>query len=496
MGDTNRVALYAVKEDTWGVTPKAKYNTLRMTGESIGFRVGTTVSNELRDDRQISDLIQVSAQNDGGINFELSYGSYDDLLASVLYAGDWVGVGGGVTNVVFTSGATASNLKIDIAVAGPTFTFGSAHNVSGLVKGQQFTLWGSTAADGTYTVVSVVGQVVTVVETPAGSNETLDETQDARIVPLPKQTIVSTGTANETITFATGGSATDNKITIGSALTCNILAGQKIKVSGSANTGNNGYHLVTAVDATGKILTCAGSTFTAEIGDADPVITIKGARIRNGVTRTSFTLEKKFGDMSPAVYATYTGMIPGSMSVTLESGAVFNGSFTFLGKSATIGTSSAGTGTPAAASTTNVMNATADLAELRENYVAMTGSTTCFLQSMGLTVENNLRGKPAIGVIGNCDVGAGRFNVNGTLAAYFTSKTLYEKYVNSTSTSISFIVDDAAGNAYEFFMPNVKFSNGNIVAGGADADVIAELEYQAILDDTYPFTLQICKFPA
>jgi hypothetical protein len=62
--------------------------TLRLTGESLVPEVENIISAELRSDRMITDLIQVSRQNTGGFEFELSYGSFDTLLQGALF-GTW-----------------------------------------------------------------------------------------------------------------------------------------------------------------------------------------------------------------------------------------------------------------------------------------------------------------------------------------------------------------------------------------------------------------------
>jgi hypothetical protein len=57
----------------------------------------TAVSEEIRRDRQVTDIIRTGARAEGDVNFELSYGSFDKLLEGALMsrwvtAGDAVGV--------------------------------------------------------------------------------------------------------------------------------------------------------------------------------------------------------------------------------------------------------------------------------------------------------------------------------------------------------------------------------------------------------------------
>ena len=89
MSDSNRVQIRYIEESTWGTTPStADMQELRFTGESLNYNIENTTSNEIRDDRQVTDLIQTGSANGGDINFELSYGTYDDFIEGALWS-DW-----------------------------------------------------------------------------------------------------------------------------------------------------------------------------------------------------------------------------------------------------------------------------------------------------------------------------------------------------------------------------------------------------------------------
>jgi hypothetical protein len=98
--NTTRVAI--IEEATWGTTPATPaFETLRLTSESLTNNRETIVSNELRgSDRNVSDSIPVGASAEGGIDFELSYGTYDDLLESFM-ANTW-------SSNVLTNGTSAT----------------------------------------------------------------------------------------------------------------------------------------------------------------------------------------------------------------------------------------------------------------------------------------------------------------------------------------------------------------------------------------------------
>lgn len=81
LATSNRTALRLVKETVFGTTPATPaLKELRYTGESLNYNQTKIVSNEIRSDRNTADLITVSADASGDINFELSIGAFDDLI--------------------------------------------------------------------------------------------------------------------------------------------------------------------------------------------------------------------------------------------------------------------------------------------------------------------------------------------------------------------------------------------------------------------------------
>ena len=86
--EANSVQLSYAPEATWGTLPATTFQALRMTGESLAGKKTRARPSEIRTDAQVSAAITQSKIADGAINFALSYGTYDDLLAS-LFNADW-----------------------------------------------------------------------------------------------------------------------------------------------------------------------------------------------------------------------------------------------------------------------------------------------------------------------------------------------------------------------------------------------------------------------
>lgn len=86
-GSQSRLAY--VPEVAIGVIPATPtWQTLRYTSESVLLDKQTAIPDEIRPDRNVSDIVDVGRSVTGPVNGVLSYGTYDDLLAG-LFCGDW-----------------------------------------------------------------------------------------------------------------------------------------------------------------------------------------------------------------------------------------------------------------------------------------------------------------------------------------------------------------------------------------------------------------------
>lgn len=104
MVDSSQTRLAYITEVTYGTTPATPtFLNQRFVSESLNANIENIVSNEIRADRNVTDLIQVGADGGGTVDFELSYGSFDTWLESLMY-GAWSSniLKNGVTQKSFT----------------------------------------------------------------------------------------------------------------------------------------------------------------------------------------------------------------------------------------------------------------------------------------------------------------------------------------------------------------------------------------------------------
>lgn len=105
MSEANRVALRIAPETVYNTLAATGWKALRYTSETLGAEPQTTISDEIRSDRMVADLINTSLNVGGDINVELSYSSFDDLIEAALL-GTW-------TTNVLKVGSTKRSFSVE-----------------------------------------------------------------------------------------------------------------------------------------------------------------------------------------------------------------------------------------------------------------------------------------------------------------------------------------------------------------------------------------------
>jgi len=290
--------------------------------------------------------------------------------------------------------------------------------------------------------------------------------------------VLSSGTASAV--------ATGNKFTHTTGWDTTPTAGEWIEVRGFSTAGNNGYFKV--VSATSTEIVVSGGSLTDE-SDKSGVTIDQGASIKNGTTKTSFNIERTYEDLSNEL-ALFTGCMINQLNLNVATNAIINGSMNIIGKIESSETSSGGTGYDAANSN-EIMNSIDHVVGIYENEVAVN------VLDFSMTLDNQLRERMKVGTLGTFSIGLSQVNLSGTFTAYYESKTLYDKYLNFTNTSLAKVFEDTAGNAYVIDIPNVKITDAARHAGaGLGDDFKVPCTWQAFRDATEDVTIRLVKFAA
>lgn len=511
ISDISRVLLAYGQESTFGQqVTGCNLQKVRLTGEGLKQDTDIANSNEIRPDRQIVGVSRTRVAVSGPLNFEFSYGSFDDFLACVLMSAnvkaqglltidtlptttaDTITIGSTVYRFMGTM-AAPNDIKIETANLPGTLAnllatingtgVAGVNYFAGTVSPHPSVRAGAFASNDsviTALAAGLAGNSIATTETfTAGTNKF-----DA--ATLGTETAGAGWTAPVTITAITiSASSADNSFNDSGNGFGSIVANQWIRASNFTAPTDNGYFKVASATAAKVIV--YGTLVTEAAGTSR---TIKqGSSIVNGVTKNSFNSERTYSDLTTEL-AFYKGCMLNQMTLTVGTNGIITGSFGMMGMIETSETVSGGDGYEDP-NDNDVMNSIDHVVGIYENAVAID------VMDISLTINNNLRERLKVGHLGPFSFGANNINVSGSFTAYYESKTLYDKYLNFTDTSLAKVFQDADGNGYVFDLPGLKITDGQRHSGaGIGDDFKVPCTFQAFMDGTEEITIRIVRFAA
>lgn len=214
--------------------------------------------------------------------------------------------------------------------------------------------------------------------------------------------------------------------------------------------------------------------------------------LKDGTAAISFyTIQKDIVDATPETFFNYRGCVIDGFNLNLQTGQILTAVFDIRGMSAAVTETQISGATFTAANTKTPFNATSDVDTITFGGVAFTGC----INSMTVAYKNNTRPQDCVGTFGHTDIKYGKKELTGSLNMYFTEKSHYENFLNSTAFAISYELTDVAGNKYTILLPRVKYESATIVAEGENSDIMFNATYRALYDSTAGCMIKITRNP-
>ena len=481
---TNRVKVSKVREAVFGVPPNnPAFKTLRVTSASLNAGPQTVVSEEIRSDRQVSDLILVGLQAQGDIGGELSFRAHDDDLEEAVQ-GTWINQPRVLNATADTEISDVSTTTLTVGSGlGSAFVAGMLCSLDGFATPANNRLARVSSSTGT-TIVFPASTFTAEAVVPAGAS--------VRCIGLQ-------GASGDIAAVTSGGNALTSSVLDFVAL--EIEPGDWIKIGSSVTdtsfaniAANNGLARVSKVETNRLSLSVVPTGWAADNGSGKTIRIFTGDRLRNGTTKLSNTIERQYLDHSPVSYEYLTGMTLNQLSLEFGAQTIVTLTKSYMGKTGEVVTSRKAGATDVAAPTNDVLNSSSNVGTLMFDGVAVTGPN--FILSASVNISNNLRMQNAVGSIGAVGIGNGELGITGSLSTYFGSPSVYEKLLNNSRTSLSMLLGRQDGNkeSYLIDLPTIKLSSGAPAVSGKNNDVQLDGEYQAIQDATLGYTIGINRF--
>ena len=495
MSDTNRVGLrFFRSSQRTAPIPGGPFNLnqLRFTGTpNLAFTPNTIVSNEIRPDRQIADLILVGAEAGGDTGIELSFEAFDALIEDALFSTFVATIQKLGTGEI--TGFSAGVISVD---DGGDFTVGQVIRLQKLATGD--------IDQGIYEITGIAVNDLTVnplagtTTSAIAGTETADADTRINVTGFAAQgnadisVVVSGGDA----VFQFPAGALD--LAFGPAAP--VLIGQWFKFADFATVENNVWIRAREVDLTADTITADSQTgMVTDAAATEQVIAFYGSRVENGaeaIADHQNAVERRFEDHSPITRELFLGMALNNFNITLAPQAIAVGSLTWFGFNSAVSDNAAAypelyenLPNDIAAEQFDVYNTSNDIGRLGRGSDPVDAAGVNFVLEATIEINNNLRRQPAVGVFGASGIGVGELSVTGTLSTYFDNDEILQIILNNTETSLDLITQGADGRSMIFDLPRIKFSGGAPDVPGKNADVTIPGTYQAILSPIFGYTM-------
>ena len=602
--DANRARMRYIKESDagWGATPVSGVaRELRYTGSTLTAQKETAISNEIRADRMVPDIIEVGATSSGEINIEFSAGSHDDFMEGFFYGAwtrpmtfdvvkgnalewgtsailyvkgkdvsDYYTVGHRVrTNgfavaannnyfeisaIVWNSGANRTDITMttttsvveagsahsalfdanDVIVlrniniragtlgastfdSNGTNAFAAAIAAGQILTGQKLFVEGLGAENGTITVADPAGPALvaagTTVTISDGTNSpavfqfggTIPDSSFAVVPSLTDEDVTATNLAAAINALRPSGRLNVNATSLLGVVTIRNLGQTGGSIAEGTDTGN----ALTVVNFTGGLATARGFfTILSAVDDTITVfpnpgtfanttlgVTVKGSMLRNPssdeIVPHSFSFETGFEDVDQ--YFIADGQRISTMNYSIAASAILTGSYATMGRGVSRQeTTKLGGGayTILETTATPVANATVNVGTILLDGIELSTA----LKTITMAGSNNLRNQQAVGHKFPVGIGAGRMDITGNVEAYFANGDLWDKFIEHTTVSLNWNVQDVDGHHYEFTVPACIFSTDSANPTGGNTDVMENMDWTAKRDPVTNCELQIDRF--
>ena len=507
MSDTNRVGV-AIARSGGSTFPSAltALDKLRITGTpNLAFNPLTEVSNELRDDRQNSDLIPIGAEAGGDVGIEWSYGAADAMLESALL-GTWDNThsdtpdagafGAGTIPMSTTAGFVTGQI---VKLIDPSVSPAGENQTSGLYE------VGTVTLD---TTVAVTPLAIASYDSSHANATAISAAFEADANTVLK--VVGFVGATGDIAFTSTGITSSATVLADDwrGVSKPLAPGHFIRILGSdagVAATNDVFIEITTV-AAGTLVLDVPADWQTDPGTGDDVLVFFADVLANpsspvALSARQFQVERSFNDHSPISRELFLQMGVNTLSMDLAPQSIATGTVGFFGTTARarndgditeLYTSGLPTYNPAPAF--DVYNTSSNVGRLARggNKVGQ-GGINCVLNA-SVEINNNMRRQNAVGVFGACGIGLGEFGVSGALETYFSDLTLYNDVLNGTETSLDFVMVGNDGRALLTHVPRIKFTQGAPQVPGKNADVVLPLAYQGLIDPVLGYTLAYQRF--
>lgn len=198
--------------------------------------------------------------------------------------------------------------------------------------------------------------------------------------------------------------------------------------------------------------------------------------LKNGSTKSSFTLEEKYEGGATDPYKRLTGCLCDSLSLSLRNGEPGQMVFGIQAMAESTATTAIASSTYAAPTPGYAPVTPADI-----TVNGLFGVSSAKVSSLDMTITNNLTPLHKWGSVDPFDIGLGLLSITGSVSFYFTALTDYSTFVTPTgSLTLDLTIGSQANYKDQIVMTNCVVSNPAVDDPGATGTHMVTLNFEAM----------------
>lgn len=494
MSSSNLVRIGYKKEQTYGVTPPAVKAALLVQDITYtakkGGEQGNSISTEYLDTGTAGAEVATVTGQKISVSIESGVSTATQVLAAINASSAALEL---VTAAITGTAGTAQVSAAETDLTGGLTSFRTARYVSEQYSGTPET----TESQQIRTDRQASGQVVTGLTVNGGHSFELakeraleDFMESAMFNPW-----VTSAPVNDNFEL----NLTTKKLirATGSFVDEGVKVGDFLILSNFAAAGNNA--IIMAMAVTALEVTFAHPTGMATAA-SEPATYQVADKLTIGTTKKSLTVEKTFLDLSNKALI-YRGCLVSQMELNVEYGSLITGSFETQGNDYVNADAASEFASyneyfdePA---TTNTMNGSVDMPFTATNVTGAWDQDTFCLQSLNLTLNNNLTVQNCIGKAAPEDYSPGTAQVGAELSSYLKDGNwdLLNRKLSQEAFALGFMVKNTEG-WYGFYIPAIQVSFDDPSSGGANQEISMEMTGTAKVGPNGESALAIFRAPA
>jgi hypothetical protein len=209
--------------------------------------------------------------------------------------------------------------------------------------------------------------------------------------------------------------------------------------------------------------------------------TWSGDVLRQGVTQRSFSILRKFADITQ--YECFSGCSPSKLSLDIKPSGMATGKLSFIGSNMTAALP--------AGSTFNSASANPPMDTFSAS-IYEGGVANALCSAITLTLDNGLEANFVVGSKYAPQISWGRSKCEGKGTFFFTDMTMLNKFLNETASSLRFITG-STGLAITWLINNLQYTTGDNPVND-EKPIPVEMSFNG-LHHTLNTNLQITRHP-